>query len=159
MQARTGLVGLFTGALLVIAPGPAGAYKFFPDRYRPIPSGKVRYYDASSYPWAVTRAAAIWNRSGVRVHFSPSSRRRANLIIRTSGPRPRADAILKNGCSGIAFGRRPQALIRMASGCFDGLVLATGITHEMGHILGLLHETRSCAVMNPTYFGFAPSLC
>ena len=153
---RRGVVALLAGAALIIAPEPAAAYKFLPSH--PFPTGKIRYYDGSTYHWAVRRAAAIWNRSGVRVHFTRTSRPRANLIIRTFGARPRPDTI-SDGCAGTALGRRPVSLITTAGGCFDGVLTSTAIAHEMGHILGLAHETRRCAVMNPVVVNFAPGHC
>ena len=33
-------------------------------------------------------------------------------------------------------------------GCGEGLAILT-LTHELGHVLGLGHERRRCALMNP----------
>ena len=41
----------------------------------------------------------------------------------------------------------------------NSYMAARAIAHELGHVLGLGHETRGCSLMNPTGTLQGPSLC
>jgi hypothetical protein len=134
-------------AALVFAPS-AEAYKRLGYRW---PSRTITYHDATGkeYKKNVAEAAAAWNKSGTKARWKKAPKSRARVQIRVNKSIPSA---------GLAtyFGRQ-RGLIQIQPGMkklreskAEGEWVATTImTHEMGHIMGLDHETRKCAVMQP----------
>jgi hypothetical protein len=115
----------------------------------------ITYFDAGPDHAAVRTAVRAWNASGVRIRFRAVSRRRAAVQVERQGGR----------CAGTAqlgYVRGARARVRIAR-CPDALSAAGVATHELGHVLGLVHEDRICATMNavlwqgcrqaPSYFG------
>jgi hypothetical protein len=112
---------------------------------RPWPSGTFTYYaQARGYAGAVDRAAGMLNRAGVGVHLSrAASRASADVIVAYGG----------NPCEGeatVGFQRAGLDVLYLGRGCNRGLVTLTAV-HEFGHVLGLDHENRRCARLNPSF--------
>ena len=127
-------------------------------------SGRIRYYNgARGSRWAVTQAVKAWNESGARVRFVAVNQSRARLVIRyhrARGCLPYAYAQPLYDWSGrVARAEvvipRPHARNAFCSRWGQALVVA----HELGHVLGLGHERRRCATMNPATTGLAPGQC
>ena len=143
------------------APQAHAAFKFAGWRWS---SGRIRYYNAARKSrWAVERAVKAWNESGAKVKFVETSRSRARLVIRYFPTRE---------CVGFAYAQplydasgrvaraevvipRPRSTNAFCSRWGQALVVA----HELGHVLGLGHEGRRCATMNPATTGLAPAGC
>src|SRR4051794_21266162 len=141
--------------LALAAPNPAGAATI--DRaHGPVaraaysiggtkwPGGRITYWNGSKrnrkYVAAAVRA---WNASGIRVRFRAASKRRARVwILNDSGQ-----------CSGFAqigysrYVRRARVHLGAPSKWCDDQMRVI-VAHELGHILGLGHENRRCALMN-----------
>lgn len=134
-------------AAACFAASPAAGYKTGGKRW---PGTSVRYYNASPQnAAAVQDAVRAWNASGVRVRFVPTTRKRAQIIIRT-GPR---------GCSGFAqIGSQGRFGVQVGSGC-ERRFMALIAAHELGHVLGLSHEMGRCATMNPTILNWVGDRC
>jgi hypothetical protein len=143
-------------------PRAQAAFRRTPWRW---PTRRITYYNAArANARAVREAVATWNRSGVRLRFVAAPRSRARVVIRYrpgAGCRPGGAAGTSfDGNSGIAV--RSVVLIPRPDpaqmGCSRRAITLT-VAHELGHVLGLAHERRRCALMNPVLRGLAPARC
>jgi hypothetical protein len=117
------------------------------------PKKTVTYHSAArGYAKAVDRAARLVNRARLGVRLRRRSRARADVVVAYRG-RP---------CEGSAYlGYLPRRrnVVFLGRPCRRGLVTLTAV-HEFGHVLGLGHERRRCARMNPSIDGTGtPSHC
>lgn len=137
-------------ALVAVAVGTA-AFALPGSAYRklgnPWPAGVIPYYNAAEdQAWAVNQAVNAWNTSGARVRFVPVSRQSAKLVIEHATTRActRAEAT-------VGYTSRSVVRIwssRLASASCSPAWAAGAMAHELGHVLGLVHEDRGCAAMN-----------
>ena len=136
------------GGLLLLSLGTAAAAGAQDGRSWP---GRTITYFETPRDEGVRDAAKAWSRSGIRIRFRRAgSRRRADVLVRVGG----------EGCGGFAqLGYAPgrQALMRVFECPRHDQMLVSA--HEFGHILGLSHENRRCALMNPVMFNGAPNRC
>jgi hypothetical protein len=146
-------------ALVVVAAGllaaPGSAYRI---EGQPWPKGVVPYYSfAAGHAWSLKQAVDAWNGSGARVRFVAVAPARAKLFIREAP---------KNICTHAAatVGHTSGATVfiwpagRSSPSC-NRYTAARALTHELGHVLGLSHESRTCALMNPSGSHQATSQC
>jgi hypothetical protein len=142
MTGRGACAAALVAASLATAAPPSDAYVV---GGRAWPAANVTYYtQARAYSGAVSRAARMLNRAGVGVRLRHASSRGAADVVVTYGGRP---------CEGeatVGFYRRGPDLLNLGAGCSRALVTLTAV-HEFGHVLGLDHETRRCARMNPSF--------
>ena len=134
---------LVAAAAAVVVPcGPADAYRFEGGRWatRTIPY----YTETPAYAWSVDTAAYAWNTSGARIQFVKSSRAGANVLLGIRWYRHAGDAHVHRLGASIV-----RAEVGIQAG-HDRYEMALIVAHELGHVLGLDHETRTCATMNPT---------
>ena len=129
------------------------------------PTRRLTYYNAAhANARAVRSAVRAWNKSGVRLRFVATSLRRARIVIRYQ-PSP---GCVPAGVTGTSYdrhtGRAVHAEVRISRpvptdvACSRwALTLVTA--HELGHALGLAHETRRCALMNTTLVELSPARC
>jgi Matrixin len=130
----------------------ADAYQFEGGRW---PTKVIPYHtETAAYSWSVDTAAYAWNTSGARVQFVKTSRAHAKVLIgirwykRTAG-----DAVVQR-----LRGRFLSAQVGIQTG-HDRYEMALIMAHELGHVLGLDHEIRSCATMNPSVGNDHTTLC
>jgi len=55
-----------------------------------------------------------------------------------------------DGSAYVGFRRRRTSTVWLGRGCSRDLITLTAV-HELGHVLGLDHETSRCARMNPSF--------
>jgi hypothetical protein len=126
---------------------------------RPWPGGVIRYYNAATdQAWAVQRAVNAWNASGARVKFVAVPAGQAQVRIEHF---PRVACTI-NAEATIGYGPNARVWVfRRDEGSpyCNSYVATRMIAHELGHVLGLAHETRGCALMNPETTLQGPTLC
>jgi Matrixin len=135
---------------LVFVP-TAGSYSLLGGRWQ---GTTITYYnEVPAYTWAVDTAAYAWNTSGAHVRFVKSSRRNAKVLLGIQWFRPGGETRPE-----IRNGRIYGAKVGIRSG-FDRYTMTLVVAHELGHVLGLGHETHTCATMNPLLVVDHPQLC
>ena len=147
-------------ALLLLGAALLGAgAQAYVGQGRPWPGGVIRYYNAApDQAWAVRRAVSAWNTSGARVRFVAVPASQAQVRIEHF---PGAPCTVN---SGATIGYRPNARVWVfrrdhSSPYCNSYMAALAIAHELGHVLGLGHETRGCALMNSKTTLHGPLLC
>lgn len=150
-------------ALLVTAP--AEAYRLKGAAW---PRRIVTYHDASPYHADVDAAVRAWNASGANISFIAASESKASVLITarrlvgvagfgTLGYVPKNRVSL--GFETFPPLRARGAHVWLATSFFSRrnnenydlqrISRARVVAHELGHVLGLDHETRYCATMAP----------
>ena len=144
------MLAAFGAALVPTAQ--ADAYRLQNHRWY---SGTLTYYDATGvYRSEVRAAARQWNRSGARVRIRSASRRSARVLIRVDRRlgSNRAGVARYTSINGIVsratIGIRRNFGNDLRSPAEARAARIAVFTHEIGHVLGLDHEKRRCALMN-----------
>jgi hypothetical protein len=152
MPGRWTTAALIPLAGLALAPA-AHAYRI---AGRPWPGPTITYANAApAYDSAARRAVAAWNRAGAGIAFERVPRAEAQVVI---VPR-RGLGLCGGGVRGAGwFGERgpggrlgPQRGVFVAPDCPIEGVRRLTVAHELGHVLGLGHEDRRCALMNSVH--------
>jgi hypothetical protein len=141
---------------LILLTGRADAYVV---QGHPWPGGVIRYYNgAPDQAWAVKRAVDAWNASGAKVRLVAAPSSQANVRIEHFA---RASCTVNAEATvGYTYTARIWIFRRDQSSPYcNSYVAAQALVHEFGHVLGLGHETRGCATMNPVGTLQGPSLC
>ena len=124
-------------AMLVFA-SVSGAWVVAGNRW---PGPTVSVWNETEYRVQVNQAMQAWNAAGAAIRLVPAPSRgnagRLHLLRRN----PRA------GAREIGYARRGSHV--WLSPGLDRRASTAIAAHELGHVLGLGHETAACAVMNP----------
>ena len=146
------LAATLGAAFVVLTLVPAAhAYRLEGGRW---PTATITYYnEVPAYAWAVDTAAYAWNTSGARVQFLKTSRRNAKVLVGIRWFKVAGDANVQR-----VNGRFLGARVGIQSGQ-DRFTMTLVVAHELGHVLGLNHEDRSCAVMNTYLVNGHPEHC
>jgi matrixin len=131
--------------------GPADAYRLEGPRWS---THTISYYtETAAYRWSVDTAAYAWNTSGANVQFVKTSRAAAKVLVGIRWYAHAGDAHLQ-----IVGGRIVRAQVGIQSG-HDRYEMALIVAHEFGHVLGLDHQFRGCATMNPSVGDDHTTMC
>jgi hypothetical protein len=110
----------------------------------------VRYFNAApDQAWAVKQAVSAWNGSGAHIRFVAVPRRSAQLVIHEQSN----EVNCSHPHASVGYVRDAHVFIFPAHGVSpvcNRYWAAIALTHELGHVLGLLHEDHYCAAMNST---------
>jgi Matrixin len=170
MRHRWRLCVLLAMVIALCAAGPASAYRF---AGTPWPGHTITYFNAAtSSASAVNSAVYTWNTSGANLRFVAVPKSVAEVVIVDVDSRNISDS----GLLGVATtgyvprgmpapninGTQPThgAHVWLVRPSLDGGLLpiqrAQVVAHELGHVLGLGHESRGCAIMNPALNELCP---
>lgn len=140
--------GVLAALLTCGAPATVDAYRVVaaePPYSQPV----VRYWVVPALAPHVERAVGAIDRAGVGIRLvRVPTRAGANIVI---GYNRRLRCIGTLGVGGVL--RRDLGRALVAAGCAPQ-VTQWAVAHELGHALGLLHESRACATMNPVSLRF-----
>jgi len=152
MPKRMLMRATFAAILLALVSVPsAGAYTFLGGRWK---TTTIPYYnEVPAYTWSVDTAAYAWNTSGAHVRFLKSSRRDAKVLLGVQWFKAAGDAR-----PDVRNGRIYGAKVGIQNG-LDRYTMALVVAHELGHVIGLGHETHVCATMNPSLDVDHTALC
>ena len=127
---------------LALPCGRADAYRFEGGHWS---TRTITYYNETpAYRWSVDTAAYAWNTSGARIQFVKTSKAQAKVLLGIRWYRLAGDATVHRMGDSIF-----RAEVGIQSG-HDRYEMALIVAHELGHVLGLDHETGRCATMNPS---------
>ena len=150
VPARALIAPVVAALLLPSAAAPAAAYRFagprWPNRTISVANKAPRYADAVRY------AVRAWSRARVGVRFITAPASRARVVFDyargTGFGRFRCEGIAGGTAAGYPTPFLPQRVMVIRS-CRNAALRRLTVLHELGHVLGLGHETRRCALMNP----------
>ncbi|HEY6015262.1 MAG TPA: matrixin family metalloprotease [Gaiellaceae bacterium] len=151
-------------ALVLAVLLPAGSASAYDARGKAWPGGRILYYNAApEQAWAVQRAVDAWNSSGAAIRFVAAPEATAQVVIRELAA---SDCTSTRESVGgeAALGYVPHSEVFVtrldpATAKCNQFSAAQTLAHELGHVLGLGHETRACAAMNRAGSLRGPSLC
>ena len=141
MRRLTRLFAATALTFLVLVPGGGG----YAVGGVPWPGSTITYANETHYGWSIEHAVSAWNGVGAGVRFvRVRDASLADVVVRYKPGQTHGHASL---------GFRPTGASVWLTGDLTSRSAAIVAAHELGHVLGLHHETLRCAVMNP---GFDP---
>jgi predicted Zn-dependent protease len=133
---RRAALGLAVAALL-LAPAAHG----WAQEGQRWPGATVSVWNATEYSANLRDAMWAWNHAGADIRLvAARDRRSADVLLRYGAASEQGQAVV--GYSGA----RSTVLLAHGLGPAAASALAA---HELGHVLGLGHETHACSVMTP----------
>jgi Matrixin len=137
---RSVAIAVLIAAVLatLLSASTAGAWVVAGKRW---PGPTVSVWNETQYRVPVRQGMEAWNAAGASVRLVPAaSRSTADVIVSYA-------SISGQGRAEVGYTRRESHVWLVAGlGRRDATAIAA---HELGHVLGLGHETAVCAVMNP----------
>jgi hypothetical protein len=157
LRRLAGLIGLAATAALLVAPAQSHAYSRTGSKFR---GHTITYYNSiKAYDPAVKAAASAWNKSGAKIRFKRASKKKARVKFKfmPAGSCNGETRLLRARITTHATVRVPP--FSAPESCRDTATLTIVVAHEFGHVLGLGHERKVCALMNPNGNRDGGTLC
>ena len=115
-------------------------------------TGEIRVYNPTGWQRNVREAADAWNRTGVTPKFVfVHNARNAQVTVTASTEAVAARCTETYTCVAYARRRGRHGAVWLPTQAGEEVLSPTTvrlIVHELGHVLGLRHETHHCARMN-----------
>jgi predicted Zn-dependent protease len=135
--------------LMLVLASTSGAWVVAGKRW---PGPTVSVWNETQYRLPVKQAMQAWSSAGAAIRLVPApSREGADVLVSYAAP-PAAQ-----GRAEIGYARRGSHV--WLSPGLDRRESIAIATHELGHVLGLGHETAVCALMNPVIDSGSAATC
>ena len=109
--------------------------------------------EAAGFEWSLHHANAAWNASGAAIRFEPMPAAEARVIVVLA---PRSDCGPESDVVACAMRGHPAGVTRTVwiVDPLDRWDEARVLVHELGHVVGLTHDTHDgCVAMTPGSVG------
>lgn len=125
----------------------------------PWPSGAILYYNDSGYDKTLKKAISVWERAELPVYFKETKDRDLADLVIFDDPellKTKCQHCLGRATIGYGWAKEHFVYLLPSHPKYEKEVvnfhMLSTVIHELGHVLGLDHQTGPCSVMNSKSF-------